>query len=121
MKHPLFRAEAIRDTNAPFAVVKKALQDKADWARWSIAPRATLTPLVPLESGGVEIGYTQSGPLGLNLQGTLRATPAGPRVLLEHRATLRGWAILLLLGWYRWRIEGMWERFIQGLPAEEAI
>lgn len=121
MKRPIFRAEATRDTNAPLAVVREALQAKDTWKHWCIACQAIQGRVDPLEMGGLEITYTQCGPLGLTFQGTLRATPSGSRVVLEHQAVIRGWAILVLIGWYRWRIEGMWERFVRGLPGTPDI
>ena len=118
MKRPVWQFELIRDTNAPFALVRDALLDGKGYGRWH--PRhKSVNPEIVEDCGCFEIRY-QMRRLGLLEEAHYRVEPAEGRLLLIYRGRFKGWPVLPLMGWWRIKSEKTWERFIASLggPAQ---
>ncbi len=116
MNRPVLVAHSERITNAPLAVVAAHLMDPDAWSKWAPIPWKAVIQAEQPGPGDARVVYLHRTRWGLTITGTLQAQEEEGRVLLTHQARVSGWLIILLMGYYRWRIEGVWPRFVAALP-----
>lgn len=116
MRRPVLTAHSERTTNAPLAVVAAQLLALDAWSSWAPIPCKVVVKMEQSGDVGIRIEYAHRARWGLAITGTLQAQEVDGLVFLAHRARVSGWLVLLLMGYYRWRIEGMWPRFVAALP-----
>ena len=117
MKRPSWQFSILRDTDAPFAMVRKALLNGGGYGGWH--PRhKNADPEVIEDDGCLEILCRHSF-FGIQEEARYRVDPRDGRLLLAYTGKFRGWPVLPMMGWWRIKSEGIWERFVASLPTEE--
>jgi hypothetical protein len=114
---PVWSFEVVRDTDAPFDVVRRVLLDGKSYRSWN--PRHARAELKVTEDGARLEVLRRARSIGAYEEATYRVEPLDGRLLLTYRSRFRGWAVLLFMGWWRVRSERVWERFIASLPPRE--
>jgi hypothetical protein len=115
---PVWSFEVVRDTDAPFDVVRKALLEDGGYRRWN--PRHTKAELEVTEDGARLEVLRRARSLGASEEATYSVEPQDGRLLLTYRSRFRGWTVLLFMGWWRVRSERVWDRFVASLPPKGA-
>ena len=115
MKRPVWSLELVRDTNAPLDAIAGVLSNGGAFYTWH--PRLKVVEVVVQlsEVTRFEATYVARPCLGVEEQGVFEVKPEGDRLLLTHRATFKGWPVLILMGWWRVRSHRMWERLVRSL------
>lgn len=114
-KTPIWTLELIRDTNAPFARVREVLLDGARWGSWHPVYRQATPRVINEEPGWVEIDAEESPFPGVTERLHFQIRQQGDRVLLLYSGRFKGWAVPLMLGWWRLERRDLWERFVRTL------
>ncbi len=114
-KTPVWTLELIRDTNAPFERVKEVLLDGPRWGAWHPVYRQASPRVVNEEAGVAEIDAEESPFPGVTERLHFQIRQQGDRVLLLYSGRFKGWAVPLMLGWWRLERRDLWERFVRTL------
>jgi hypothetical protein len=112
--HPVWHFELVRDTNAPFALVREALLNGQNYRAWHPRHRS-VSPEIVEDGECLEILCRVRG-FGVREEARYLVEPINDRLLLTYRNRFSGWPVILLMGWWRIRSEHIWERFISSLP-----
>jgi hypothetical protein len=121
VKRPVWHFELVRDTNAPFALVREALLKGQDYRHWH-PRRRSASPEIIEDGECFEILCRYKG-LGVTEEASYRVERANAnananadgRLLLIYKNRFKGWPVLPLMGWWRIRSEHIWERLIASL------
>jgi hypothetical protein len=113
VKRPVWQFELIRDTNAPFVLVREALLDKTNYRKWNSRHHSVL-PEILEDAECFEVRCCVCG-FFIYEEAWYRAEPTGERVLLTYRNRFKGWPVLPMMGWWRIKSQRIWERFIASL------
>jgi hypothetical protein len=116
---PVWSFEIVRDTDAPFGVVRRALLDGGGYGSWS--PRHAKAEMEVAEDGACLEVLRRARSLGAREDAAYRVEPMGGRLLLTYRGRFRGWTAILFMGWWRMRSERVWERFVASLPPQPPL
>ena len=114
-KTPVWTLELIRDTDAPFHRVREALLDGPRYGAWHPVYRSASPRIVNEEPGLAEIDCEESPFPGVTERLRFQIRQQGDRVLLVYSGRFKGWAVPLLLGWWRLERRDLWERFVRTL------
>ena len=117
MKHPVWHFELARDTNAPFRLVRETLLNEQNYHLWHPRHRSAAPEIIE-DGERFEILCRIRG-FGVQEEAWYRVEPVDGRLLLTYRNRFRGWPVILLMGWWRFKSERIWERFIASLPCSE--
>ncbi|MDR2697111.1 MAG: hypothetical protein LBB40_01385 [Holophagales bacterium] len=104
----------MRDTNAPFALVREALLNGQNYRLWHPRHRS-VSPEIIEDGERLEILCRIRG-LGVYEEARYFVEPTDGRLLLTYQNRFSGWPVIILMGWWRIRSEHIWERFIASLP-----
>ncbi|MBK8792474.1 MAG: hypothetical protein IPN59_04840 [Holophaga sp.] len=115
MKRPVWKLELIRDTNAPLEAVVRVLADGKSFHRWHPRLSSVEAQVTRNEPDRFEMAYTSRPWVGVEEHGVFTVAPNEGRLLLTHRATFKGWPVLILMGWWRLRSHRMWESLVRSL------
>lgn len=114
-KTPVWTLELIRDTDAPFERVREALLDGARWGAWHPVYRSGSPRIVNEAEGLVEIDAEETAFPGVTERLHFQIRRQEGRVLLVYAGRFKGWAVPLLLGFWRFERRDLWERFVRTL------
>ena len=115
MKRPVWHFELVRDTNAPFDLVRQKLLDGQAYYKWHPRHRSA-TPEIIEDGECFEIVCRFPG-FFVYEEARYRVEAIDGRLLLTYRNRFKGWPVLPLMGWWRIKSERVWERFIACLMA----
>jgi len=117
VKRPVWHFELVRDTNAPFALVRQTLLNGQNYRLWH--PRhCSVIPEIIEDGECFEILCRIRG-FGVHEEAMYRVEPVNERLVLTYRNRFKGWPAILLMGWWRLKSERIWERFIASLPSKD--
>jgi hypothetical protein len=114
-KKPVWTFELIRDTDAPFERVLKALLDGSRYGAWHPAYAKAAPSLSLQEADRAEIVLQDSPFPGVTELAHIQIRQQEGRVLLLYAARFKGWPVPLLIGWWRLERRDLWERFVRAL------
>jgi len=114
---PVWQFELVRDTNAPFQLVRNALLDGASYHRWH--PRCRRADPQIVEDGERFVASCRFNRLGIEEDAWYTVEKQESRLLLTYRNRFKGWPVIFLMGWWRIRSERVWERLIESLNIVE--
>jgi len=117
MMRPVWQFELVRDTNAPFQLVRNALLDGASYYRWH--PRCRRADPQIVEDGECFVASCRFNRLGIEEDAWYTVEKQEGRLLLTYRNRFKGWPVIFLMGWWRIRSERIWERLIELLNIVE--
>jgi len=109
---PVWQFELVRDTNAPFDLVRKVLLDGDGYNNWH--PRHRRADPQVIEDGERLVVLCCFDRLGVveDAWYTVEPLAKDSRLLLTYRNRFKGWPVIFLMGWWRIRSEHLWERLI---------
>jgi hypothetical protein len=110
---PVWQFELVRDTNAPFDLVREALLDGPGYNRWH-PRRRRASPQIVEDGECFEVSCSFLG-FGVHEDAWYIVEKLDGRLLLTYRNRFKGWPVVILMGWWRIRSERLWERFIASL------
>jgi hypothetical protein len=116
VKRPVWHFELVRDTNAPYALVREALLDGERYSIWHPRHRS-VNPEIIEDGEYLEI-VCRFRKFAVLEEAWYRVEPIKGRLLLTYRNRFTGWPVIPLMGWWRVKSERIWERFIASLPSE---
>jgi hypothetical protein len=116
VKLPVWRFELVRDTNAPYALVREALLDGERYYAWHPRHRS-VNPEIIEDGECLEIVCRMKG-FAFSEEATYRVERLNGRLLLTFRNRFKGWPVIPMMGWWRLKTERIWERLIASLPQE---
>ena len=110
---PVWQFELVRDTNAPFQLVRDALLDGHGYHRWH--PRCRKAAPQIVEDGERFVALCSFNRLCIEEDAWYMVEKQENRLLLTYKNRFKGWPAIILMGWWRIRSERLWERLIESL------
>jgi hypothetical protein len=115
VRRPVWTLDLVRDTNAPLEQVVRVLSEGTAFYLWHPRLKVVEVCVQLRESAYFKANYKSHPFPGVEEQGIFEVWPDGERLLLIHRATFKGWPVLLMMGWWRVRSRRMWECLVESL------